>query len=134
MWYREIFKNVAVLDHNFCVSHFATWHIVVQFNTRKSHSSFKKGEYLTLHCFTKQIRYFTFKSNDFVHQCLIYFIPFFQANSSSPFYDFKAIDIDGVEQSLSKYAGHVCIVVNVASKWGKTGVNYQQLVALQQKV
>merc|ERR1739844_543081 len=38
------------------------------------------------------------------------------ANSSSPFYDFKAIDINGVEQSLSKYAGHVCIVVNVASK------------------
>jgi len=38
------------------------------------------------------------------------------ANSSSPFYDFKAIDIDGVEQSMSKYAGHVCIVVNVASK------------------
>jgi len=55
------------------------------------------------------------------------------ANSTSPFYDFKAIDIDGVEQSLSQYAGHVCIVVNVASKWGKTGVNYQQLVALQQK-
>ena len=76
----------------------------------------KVNTYLTLHCFTKQIRYFTFKSNDFVHQCLIYFIPFFQANSSSPFYDFKAIDIDGVEQSLSKYAGHVCIVVNVASK------------------
>merc|ERR1712156_460915 len=34
---------------------------------------------------------------------------------------------------MSKYAGHVCIVVNVASKWGKTAVNYQQLVALQQK-
>jgi len=55
------------------------------------------------------------------------------ANSSSPFYDLKAIDIDGVEQSMSKYAGHVCIVVNVASKWGKTAVNYQQLVALQKK-
>ena len=36
--------------------------------------------------------------------------------------------------SLDKYKGHVCIVVNVASKWGKTAVNYQQLVALQQKV
>jgi len=55
------------------------------------------------------------------------------ANSSSPFYDFKAIDIDGVEQSMSKYAGHVCIVVNVASAWGKTAVNYQQLVALHKK-
>jgi hypothetical protein len=37
------------------------------------------------------------------------------ANSSSPFYGLTAIDIDGVEQSMSKYAGHVCIVVNVAS-------------------
>ena len=72
----------------------------------------------TSHCIvlSNKFRYFTFQSNDFVHQCLIYFTPYFQANSSSPFYDFKAIDIDGVEQSLSKYAGHVCIVVNVASK------------------
>jgi len=43
-------------------------------------------------------------------------VPVKKANSTSPFYDFKAIDIDGVEQSLSQYAGHVCIVVNVASK------------------
>merc|ERR1712156_49617 len=34
---------------------------------------------------------------------------------------------------MSKYAGHVCIVVNVASACGKTAVNYQQLVALQKK-
>ena len=27
--------------------------------------------------------------------------------------------------SLEKYKGHVCIIVNVASKWGKTDVNYK---------
>jgi len=31
-------------------------------------------------------------------------------------YDFTAKDIDGNEVSLSKYQGHVCVVVNVASK------------------
>jgi len=55
------------------------------------------------------------------------------AGSPNSIYDFTAKDIDGNEVSLDKYKGHVCIVVNVASKWGKTAVNYQQLVALQQK-
>lgn len=45
-------------------------------------------------------------------------------------YDFTAKDIDGNEVSLSKYKGHVCVIVNVASKWGKTDVNYRQLVEL----
>ena len=49
-------------------------------------------------------------------------------------YDFKAKSIDGEEISLSKYNGHVCIIVNVASIWGVTDVNYKQLVALQKKV
>lgn len=49
------------------------------------------------------------------------------------FYDFTAIDIDGNEVSLDKYRGNVCIIVNVASKWGKTKVNYTQLVALHEK-
>jgi len=31
-------------------------------------------------------------------------------------YDFTANDIDGNEVSLSKYKGHVCVIVNVASK------------------
>jgi len=44
--------------------------------------------------------------------------------------DFDYIDIDGKEQSMSRYKGHVLIVVNVASKWGKTPVNYTQLTAL----
>jgi len=31
-------------------------------------------------------------------------------------YDFTALDIDGNPVSLEKYKGHVCIIVNVASK------------------
>ncbi|KFM83346.1 Phospholipid hydroperoxide glutathione peroxidase, mitochondrial, partial [Stegodyphus mimosarum] len=31
-------------------------------------------------------------------------------------YDFSAKDIDGNEVSLEKYRGHVCLIVNVASK------------------
>jgi len=38
------------------------------------------------------------------------------AASPSSIYDFTAKDIDGNDVSLSKYAGHVCIIVNVASK------------------
>ena len=54
--------------------------------------------------------------------------------SATSIFEFKAQDIDGNEVSLSKYANHVCIIVNVASKWGKTAVNYSQLVTLQKKV
>lgn len=35
---------------------------------------------------------------------------------ASSIYDFTAIDIDGKEVALSKYKGHVCIIVNVATK------------------
>ena len=52
---------------------------------------------------------------------------------ASSIYDFNATDIDGNEVSLSKYANHVCIIVNVASIWGDTAVNYTQLVALQKR-
>jgi glutathione peroxidase-family protein len=31
-------------------------------------------------------------------------------------YEFSALDIDGNEVSMEKYRGHVCIIVNVASK------------------
>lgn len=48
-------------------------------------------------------------------------------------YDFKADDIDGNEVSLEKYRGHVCLIVNVASKWGGTTKNYTQLQALYEK-
>jgi len=48
-------------------------------------------------------------------------------------YGFKALDIDGNEVSMEKYRGHVCVVVNVASQWGKTDANYKQLVAMHEK-
>jgi len=48
-------------------------------------------------------------------------------------YEFSATDIDGNQVSLEKYKGHVCIIVNVASKWGKTDVNYKQLVEMYSK-
>ncbi|GJQ79435.1 hypothetical protein Trydic_g16294 [Trypoxylus dichotomus] len=35
-------------------------------------------------------------------------------------YDFMAKDIKGEEVSLEKYKGHVCIIVNVASRCGHT--------------
>ena len=38
-----------------------------------------------------------------------------------------------LQVELSKYAGKVCVVVNVASKWGKTKANYSQLVELYNK-
>jgi len=36
--------------------------------------------------------------------------------SATSIYEFNADDIDGNNVSLSKYKGHVCIVVNVATK------------------
>lgn len=53
--------------------------------------------------------------------------------AGASFYDFNALDIDGKDVSMEKYRGHVCIVVNVASKWGKTAVNYTELVQLHEK-
>jgi len=53
--------------------------------------------------------------------------------SEMSIYDFKYVDIDGKEQSMEKYRGHVLIVVNVASKCGYTCVNYQQLTELYNK-
>lgn len=49
---------------------------------------------------------------------------------ASSIYEFTVKDIDGQEVSLEKYRGHVCIIVNVASKWGMTDKNYKQLQAL----
>lgn len=53
--------------------------------------------------------------------------------SAKSIYDFSAIDIDGNEVSMEKYKGHVALIVNVASKWGLTSQNYQQLEALHEK-
>lgn len=49
-------------------------------------------------------------------------------------YEFSAKDIDGNEVSLEKYRGHVCLVVNVATKWGLTDKNYKQLTALHNEL
>lgn len=48
-------------------------------------------------------------------------------------YEFKVRDINGHEVSLSKYQGHVCIIVNVASRCGHTKSNYEQFVELYDK-
>jgi len=48
-------------------------------------------------------------------------------------YQFTADDIDGNPVHLAKYAGHVCVVVNVATNWGATTTNYKELVQLYEK-
>ncbi|XP_072399704.1 uncharacterized protein [Diabrotica undecimpunctata] len=48
-------------------------------------------------------------------------------------YQFKANDIKGKEVSLDKYKGHVCIIVNVASRCGHTKSNYEQFVEIFDK-
>lgn len=53
--------------------------------------------------------------------------------ASSTIYQFKANTIEGKEVSLDTYKGHVCIIVNVASRCGHTAVHYKELVQLHQK-
>ncbi|EEC10032.1 CEBPA: CCAAT/enhancer-binding protein alpha, putative [Ixodes scapularis] len=48
-------------------------------------------------------------------------------------HDFVAEDIRGQEVPLSKYAGHVVLIVNVASQCGFTDSNYKQLQELHDK-
>jgi len=48
-------------------------------------------------------------------------------------YQFTADDIDGNAVHLAKFKGHVCIIVNVATKWGATDRNYRELVELHEK-
>ncbi|XP_056632013.1 phospholipid hydroperoxide glutathione peroxidase-like [Diorhabda sublineata] len=48
-------------------------------------------------------------------------------------YNFTANDIQGNPISLEKYKGHVCIIVNVASKCGHTKSNYEQFVEIFDK-
>jgi len=48
-------------------------------------------------------------------------------------YDFSYVDINGNPESMKKFEDHPLIIVNVASKWGKTKVNYEQLTALYEK-
>ncbi|KAF7992110.1 hypothetical protein HCN44_001435 [Aphidius gifuensis] len=53
--------------------------------------------------------------------------------SAKSIYDFEAVSIKGDVVPLSKYAGHVCVIVNVASKCGLTEKNYNQLNELYDK-
>jgi len=53
--------------------------------------------------------------------------------AASTVYDFGYVDIDGNPESMRKFEGHPLIIVNVASKWGKTKVNYEQLTALYEQ-
>lgn len=54
------------------------------------------------------------------------------ADTSFSIYEFTANDIKGNPISLSKYKGHVCIIVNVASRCGHTKSNYEQFVKLHE--
>ncbi|XP_066254529.1 uncharacterized protein [Euwallacea similis] len=54
-------------------------------------------------------------------------------SGASSIYDFKVTTIQGEQVPLSQYKGHVCIIVNVASKCGHTASNYKQLVELYNK-
>ncbi|KAK9887891.1 hypothetical protein WA026_000195 [Henosepilachna vigintioctopunctata] len=54
-------------------------------------------------------------------------------NTAKSIYEFTVKDIDGNEVSLDKYKGHVCIIVNVASKCTHTQSNYEQFVELYDK-
>lgn len=56
-----------------------------------------------------------------------------ELENAKSIYDFTAKDINGDEVSLEKYKGHVCIIVNVASKCGHTKSNYEQFVELFDK-
>jgi len=48
-------------------------------------------------------------------------------------YEFSADLINGTNKQLKDYSGEVCVVVNVASKWGLTDLNYRQFVTLYDK-
>ncbi|XP_064467757.1 uncharacterized protein LOC135378612 [Ornithodoros turicata] len=52
---------------------------------------------------------------------------------ASSVYDFTVRDIKDQDVSLSKYRGHVILIVNLASQCGFTDSNYKQLVELHEK-
>lgn len=70
---------------------------------------------------------------------VLYFIltttstPLEEWQRATSIYNFSATDIDGNVVSLEKYRGNVVIITNVASKWGKTPVNYSQFTQLHAK-
>ena len=50
------------------------------------------------------------------------------------FYDFTDKKIDGTAVKMSDYQGSVLLLVNVASKWGLTKINYTQLPQLSDEL
>lgn len=48
-------------------------------------------------------------------------------------YEFSAKNLQGETVTFDKYRGHVCIIVNVASRCGHTKSNYEQFVELYDK-
>jgi len=55
------------------------------------------------------------------------------ASGKENFYSFTARDIAHKEVSMSQYKGKVVLVVNVASEWGLTKANYNELQELYVK-
>ncbi|XP_015116813.1 probable phospholipid hydroperoxide glutathione peroxidase isoform X2 [Diachasma alloeum] len=53
--------------------------------------------------------------------------------AATSIYDFEANSIKGNIVPLSNYKGHVCLIVNVASKCGLTKTNYKELNELYDK-
>jgi phospholipid-hydroperoxide glutathione peroxidase len=53
--------------------------------------------------------------------------------TATSIYEFTVNNIKGEEVCLEKYKGHVCIIVNVASKCGHTKSNYEQFVEMYDK-
>jgi len=49
------------------------------------------------------------------------------ASQPENIYGFDVTDIDGNEVNLSKYRGKVVLIVNVATEWGLTQTNYEEL-------
>jgi len=72
---------------------------------------------------------------------LLIFFVFFLTHVNTPlkmdepdhFYQFSAKDMDENDIAMSQYKGNVVVVVNVASKWGLTELNYKELVQLDEK-
>jgi phospholipid-hydroperoxide glutathione peroxidase len=66
-----------------------------------------------------------------ISSALIWFAATMSGNkdykSATSIYDFTVNSIKGEEVPLSKYNGHVCLIVNVASKCGLTPTNYKEL-------
>ncbi len=57
-----------------------------------------------------------------------------EAQGGETIYDFTAYDIDGNEVHMSQYKSQVCLIVNVASKWGFADKNYKQLQAMHNQL